>query len=241
LIGGFAFWGSFGPAAGLYSVLYTSLPVFTFLRAPGRFGILVVLALCVLALVALQGLLATRSRRAHVAVGTLAAVLVTAESFTAPLTLQDAATPAPHHRQLADLPDGALIELPFWSARADFSRHARYMLWSTSHWKPLVNGYSDHIPQWFREQAVPLSTFPTRESFALLKPHGVRYALFHLNWYSGDSRRALDARIAQFRDRLRPINVNGDVWLFEIVEDPREHTRDQDPGAAAAHTRRLLR
>src|SRR5690606_2434492 len=50
LVGGIAFWASFGPGAHLYTLLYHTIPVFTFLRAPGRFGILVVLALCVLAL-----------------------------------------------------------------------------------------------------------------------------------------------------------------------------------------------
>src|SRR5690606_22122386 len=54
LVGGIAFWASFGPAAHLYTLLYHAIPVFSFLRAPGRFGILVVLAMCVLALVALD-------------------------------------------------------------------------------------------------------------------------------------------------------------------------------------------
>jgi hypothetical protein len=221
LMGGIAFWASFGPDAGLYTLLYRTIPVFTFLRAPGRFGILVVLALGVLALVALQALLAHRSRRTQWTVGTLLALLVGAEFFTAPISFQDASNPAPHHRQLADLPDGALIEMPFWYERLDFPRHARYMLWSTYHWKPMVNGYSDHIPQWFRDQAVPLSSFPTRESFRLLEPHGVRYVIFHLRWYAGNSRVALNERLELYQAYLRPINVEGEVWLFEIVDYPR--------------------
>ncbi len=69
LVGLIAFWGSFGPKAGLYTVLYHTIPVFTFLRAPGRFGILVVLALGVLALVALQTWLEHRPARTRLVAG----------------------------------------------------------------------------------------------------------------------------------------------------------------------------
>ena len=36
-----AAWASFGPAAGLYAVLYRLVPTFSFLRAPSRFGLVV--------------------------------------------------------------------------------------------------------------------------------------------------------------------------------------------------------
>ncbi len=222
LVGAIAFWASFGPVAHLYTLLYHTIPVFTFLRAPGRFGILVVLALCVLAMVALEALVRRmRTRRASLAVGTLAAVLVTAEFFTAPINLQDAAPPPPTHVRLGTLPRGPVIELPFWYERMDFPRHARYMLWSSYHWNPLVNGYSDHIPQWFRDAVIPLSSFPTRESFDLLQPKGVRYAIFHTYWYAGRSRERLKERLVEYQQYLRPIDVEGDVWLYEIVDYPR--------------------
>ncbi len=222
LVGGIAFWASFGPVAYLYTLLYKAIPVFTFLRAPGRFGILVVLALGVLAIVALQALVdRMRTRRASVAVGTLAAVLVCAEFVTAPINLQDAA-PAPRtHVTLGTLPPGPVIELPFWYERLDFPRHARYMLWSSYHWHPLVNGYSDHIPQWFRDAVIPLSSFPTRESFDMLQPRSVRYAIFHTYWYAGRSKVRLRERLAEYQQYLRPIDIEGDVWLYEIVDYPR--------------------
>ena len=49
-----AFWASFGPAAGLYRML-ALLPVFTFLRAPSRFGLIVVLALTPFAALTIRG------------------------------------------------------------------------------------------------------------------------------------------------------------------------------------------
>ena len=101
-------------------------------------------------------------------------------------------------RTLARLPRGPVIELPFWSENVAYHRHAEYMLLSTAHWQPLVNGYSDHIPQDFRDNALPLSGFPSRDSFAILEKIGARYAVFHLNLMGADRARAR----RQARERL---------------------------------------
>ena len=217
-----AFWASFGPKAGLYTVLYHTIPVFTFLRAPGRFGILVVLALGVLMLVGLRSLLEARPARVQRTVGVVVAVLLLAEYTTAPIRLEDAAPAPDAHRRLASLPPGAVVELPFWYIRSDFPRHARYMLLSAYHWHPLVNGYSDHIPQWFRDEVIRISSFPTAESLQIVVGrHQARYAIFHTRYYDGRSRQRLRERLAQYRDYVRPILSEGDVWLYEIVGAPR--------------------
>ena len=217
-----AFWASFGPKAGLYTVLYQTIPVFTFLRAPGRFGILVVLALGVLALVAVQAWIEPRSARAQWLAGSMLAVLFTVESATAPIRLEDAAPAPDAHRRLASLPPGTVVELPFWYVRTDFPRHSRYMLLSTYHWHPLVNGYSDHIPQWFRDEVIRISSFPTAESLQIVVDrHHAKYAIFHTRYYDSRSRVRLRERLDQYKDYVRPIIGEGDVWLYEIVGAPR--------------------
>ena len=217
-----AFWASFGPKAGLYTVLYYTIPVFTFLRAPGRFGILVVLALGVLALVALEAWLDRRSRPTKLIAGSLVATALLAEYVTAPIRLEDAAPPPDAHLRLATLPPGPVVELPFWYVRTDYPRHARYMLLSTYHWQPLINGYSDHIPQWFRDEVIRISSFPTAESLQIVVDrHQARYAIFHTRFYDNRSRRRLRERLEQYKDYVRPIISEGDVWLYEIVGVPR--------------------
>jgi 4-amino-4-deoxy-L-arabinose transferase-like glycosyltransferase len=225
LVGAIAFWASFGPKAGLYTALYYTMPVFTFLRAPGRFGILVVLALGVLALVALQVVLERRSPRAQLVGGSLVALLLTAEFATAPIRLEDAADKAPvpaAHLRLATMPPGAVVEMPFWYNRSDFPRHARYMLFSTYHWHPLVNGYSDHIPRWFRDDVIRISSLPTAESLQIVvNRHQAKYAIFHTRHYDSRSRQRLLERLEQYKDYVRPLLTEGDVWLYEIVGAPR--------------------
>ncbi|MCA1583262.1 MAG: hypothetical protein LC791_00325 [Acidobacteria bacterium] len=124
------------------------------------------------------------------------------------------------YAMLATLPRGPVAEFPYFYRRPDFPRHAYYMLNSTAHWQPLVNGYSDHIPRDFREQVVPLSSFPSRESFLLLGKIGARYVVFHLDLYDRRSRERLLERLQSYGRYLRPLMQEEDVWLYEIVDWP---------------------
>ena len=63
------------------------------------------------------------------------------------------------------MPRGAVAEFPFYERRIDFYLHTIYMVNSTRHWQPLLNGYSDYIPPDFRTLAVTLASFPSPESF----------------------------------------------------------------------------
>jgi len=126
------------------------------------------------------------------------------------------------YRTLAGLPKAPVIELPYWATSIEFHRHAEYMLASTAHWQPLVNGYSDHIPQDFRDNAAALAKFPSRESFAILEPLGARYAVFHLDLIAPNDRDDLIRRLDfEYLGYLKPIEKDGNVWLYEIVSWPR--------------------
>ena len=110
---------------------------------------------------------------------------------------------------------------PYWANNLNYHGHAEYMLASTAHWQPLINGYSDHIPQDFRDNSLILRGFPTLESFAVLERLGARYVVFHLGRYAGPSHEEVLGKIEAFANYLRPIDKTGDVWLVEIVGWPR--------------------
>ena len=121
-----------------------------------------------------------RARRPALACA-IGVALASAELAAMPLTrLRDA--PPRHHvyDMLATLPTVRSWNCRIGTSGADFPRHAEYMLHSTAHWLPLINGYSDHIPQDFRDTVIPLSSFPTRESFNILSRADTRYVVFHL-------------------------------------------------------------
>jgi hypothetical protein len=211
-----AAWLSFGPAAGLYGWAYRVVPAWTLLRAPARFGILVGLALAVLAGLGLSWLRERTRRPALVlaAIGLCAVV----ELAALPWDVRDALPVAQPYRLLARLPPGAVAEFPFFFRPVDFHRNSLYMLYSTAHWHPIVNGYSDVIPDDFKQMVIPVSSFPAWEALGILTKHGARYAVFHLDLYDVRSREKLLERIDRYRDYIRPLAQDGPVWLFEIVK-----------------------
>jgi hypothetical protein len=215
-----ALWSSFGPAAGLYAWLYKAVPVFSWLRAPSRLGLLVALALAVLGGFAVKALLG-RARRPAAAAAALVA-LAMADVCVVPLFMVEARPLAPAYESLRKWPYGPVAEFPFFYLRMDFPRHSEYMLASTAHWRPLINGYSDYIPPEFRAMVIPLSSFPNPESFAILKQLRAQYVVFHLNLYDRRAVVDLKARIEQYREYLRPIRVEDPVWLFQIAAWPPE-------------------
>jgi hypothetical protein len=212
-----AFWASLGPGAGLYSGLYRVIPVFTWLRAPSRFGLVVVFGLAVLAGLGLAVLL-PRNRRGTLA-GLALAALAAAE-LTEPFPVATVQALSPAYKVLSALPRGAVIEMPFFYPEVGLFQHTIYMLNSTSHWLPLVNGYSDYIPEDFREHVGTLKFFPSHDAFKLLQADGVRYAVLHMYGYNAENRADVLARLKEFEGYLRPLYSDDETRLYEIVGFP---------------------
>ena len=101
-----------GPKAGLYTALYYTVPVFSFLRAPSRAGIVVTLCLVVLAAPALSVLMRRRATsvgvRDPLRAGGRRSLSRAAAHANGAATLQRVYDARP-------LPRGPVIELPYWS------------------------------------------------------------------------------------------------------------------------------
>jgi hypothetical protein len=212
-----AFWASFGPKALLYSALYRVVPMFAWLRAPARFGLIVGFGLSVLAGVAIAAWL-RRVRRPGLV--TVALVIVTAGELAVPVHMPEVPPVEPVYRTLATLPRGPVIEMPFFYPEVGLFQHTKYMLASTAHWMPLVNGYSDYIPPDFYEHVMLLAPFPSRDAFKILEPDKVRYAVFHMNGYNTENRNDVLTRLKQFEPYLRPLYMDETTRLYEIVGFP---------------------
>jgi hypothetical protein len=88
------------------------------------------------------------------------------------------------------------------------------------HWQPLVNGYSDVVPEDFREIAVPINAFPDAASFEIMRARQVRYVVWHMDTYGAEGREKILARFPPYAQYLRPLVTDGDVWLYEITGYP---------------------
>jgi hypothetical protein len=214
-----ACWASFGPAGLLYSALYEVVPLFAWLRAPARFVLIVAFALSVLAGAALATLF-KRMPRPGVAAALVA--LIALAELRVPSNLREMNGFEPVYRTLATLPRGPVIEMPFYYIPGMFPLHTRYMLNSTTHWMPLVNGYSDYIPPDFLENVMTLAPFPSVPALNLLAPLQVRYAVFHLYGYNESNRQDVLTRLDQLQQYFRPLYMDEGSRLYEIVKYP-EH------------------
>jgi hypothetical protein len=156
----------------------------------------------------------------HSTYAAVALAFVAAAELLVPLRLPEAPRVDAVYRALARLPRGAVIEMPFYYPEVGLFQHAKYMLASTAHWMPLVNGYSDYIPPDFIEHVLTLAPFPSRDAFKVLEPNRVRYAVFHMYGYNTQNRNDVLARLKQFEPYLRPLYFSEDTRLYEIVGFP---------------------
>ena len=101
-------------------------------------------------------------------------------------------------RRSADRSVGAVAEFPFYPPAAIF-RNAPYVLNSTAHWKPLVNGYSGFVPgELSRASRTRSGDFPDDRSRAELQRLGVTHVVVHLDAY-GDGADAMASALRATR------------------------------------------
>lgn len=222
IAGGLAVWASLGPSAGLYRMLYATVPAFTLMRAPSRFGVLVILSVALLASI---GVALARQRWRGLGASPAAAIalmLGLVAEHIVPLEFQPVPSPHPAYVTLASLPEGAVLEVPVYSERAQFIR-AKYMLASTIHWKPIVNAYSDYIPSDFEARMEILGSFPSHEALRSLQRDQVRYAVVHLDDF-GPLRADVEQRLRAFAPHLTVRYEDGDTRVYELAGTPSADT-----------------
>ncbi len=210
-----SYWIAMGPDAGLYTLLYNTLPVFSFLRAPIRIGVLITLVTGVLAALALTWLSARvrAFRPAGLALITIAVI----ESWVGPLQLAAAPEVPAVYERLARMPRAGVAEFPYYRGSTERFLNTDYMLMSTFHWQPILNGYSDHFPPDYYTSRPVLDQFPSQAAVDLMREKGVRWVVVHYDRYSR-------ARAAEIRLQLGSANLgmrlveDGPSWsLYEII------------------------
>jgi hypothetical protein len=117
----------------------------------------------------------------------LVAVLVAAvnvEALRAPIAFRPFEGIPRIYQSLNDPSVRVVAEFPFFQPDA-ILRNAPYVLSSTVHWKPLVNGYSGFVPSSYPGIAAALRDFPGERSRAELQRLGVSHVVVHLDAYEG--------------------------------------------------------
>ena len=168
-----------------YTWLYDHVAPFRALRVPARFGMVLGLALAVLAAFGSARLLRGRAPAVRVAIVCVLLGSVTLESRNRSLDLS--ALPDLHpavYDWLAGQPPGVVCEYPVGNLEGRIGpQDPTYEDYSTRHWKPLVNGYSGFEPPSYLELKARLSDFPSEQSLSYLRQRKVEYLLVHQGFY----------------------------------------------------------
>jgi hypothetical protein len=189
---------SFGPALPGYAALYGWLPLMQGVRGAARFGFLALVAVSVLAGFGMAVLRERCRRRARwLALAALVIVGVNAEALRAPIAYRPFDGIPRIYQALRDPSVGAIAEFPFHPPEA-ISRNAPYVLNSTAHWRPLLNGYSGFVPASYPGIADALRHFPDDRSRAELQRLGVTHVVIHLDAY-GDGADAMASALRATR------------------------------------------
>jgi len=176
-VAGFAF--SFGTSMPGYKLLYYAIPILQGIRATNRVGYLVIVAVATLAGFTVAFLRQRWSGRRWLTALSIAVIaVVNLEALRAPLWYKAYEGISPIYDDLAAERRAVVVEFPLYPHRVYFA-NAPYMLNSTRHWKPLVNGYSAFIPPTFYKICDALESFPAADAMRALRDLGVSHVVVH--------------------------------------------------------------
>jgi hypothetical protein len=211
---------SFGPRTPLYEWLYAYVPLLQGVRIIARFGWLVLVAVAVLAgfgLAWLRRRFEARwagRRRALEALTAALLLFVHAEALQAPFEYHPFDGISRVYEVVAELPDNTVLaEFPFYDLPL-FHGNATYMLSSTVHWKPMLNGYSGFAPDSYRRMGPMLRAFPSTGTIDALRAAGVTDVVVHLDQYGKED--DLTRRIED-TGQFEMVAGDDDVRLYRLI------------------------
>jgi len=217
----FGFWLSLGPSTRFFAPfdVLAAIHGLSLFRAAARFGLLVVLGIAILSAIGLTACcerleLRGRRRLVPVLVGVLSVAMLAEWRVVTPVVR---ATPAPvpaMYSRLQTLPPGAVVSLPDYRLGSEWYFRGDYLLYATTHWRPIVNGYGRSEPPAYLSIIERLSTFPSEESAALARTLGVHYFVVHTDLL----RTRAPVEAARGRSDFKLIAESDGDYLFELTE-----------------------
>jgi hypothetical protein len=216
------FGADLGP--GPWALLRETLPVFQMIRVTSRAGVFIALPLAMLAALALETLKPGRAALA------LVGLLALAETLIVPIPMPEWSKvvdtrrePPPVYRWLAEQPErDAVVHLPMLDVygleRRPAFHESIYMVYSTLHWKPLVNGYAGIEPRAYVQLRELLRGFPSEPSLAALRGAGTRWIVVHRKGFGPLQWERLQSGMPEALGRsLRETAVLGNEVVYELL------------------------
>ena len=216
---------SFAPKWPSYGLLYRVIPLLHVVRAV---HLIAQVALLMLALLAgfgvaalerwLQKPASPKRLRAGGAVLMIAIVaVVNLEAWRAPIGFVWFDGVPAVYDAIAKAPGAVVAEVPFPMPQQWFL-NAPYMVNSTRHWRPLLNGYSGFRPPSYDRSYEAMRTFPSDASLIALLQLGVTHVVVHQRaMHNGEA----DPRFNPYENvgSLRLLTRDEDVLIYELLRE----------------------
>ncbi len=203
---------STAPRWPFYPVIHEHFILFQAVRVVAHLGHLMLLMVAVMAGFGVAGIQRRFTRaRAWPAVAVALVVLVNGEALRAPMGFTWFPGISPVYDELTKAPNAVVAEIPFPLPQQWFL-NGLYMVNSTRHWRPLLNGYSGFRPKSYGESYDALNGFPSDASLIGLHSRGATHVVVHRQSLGSER---FDA-IAKVRS-LRLVANDDDVWLYQLV------------------------
>lgn len=220
---------------GPYYLFYSFFPGFQGLRVPPRFSVLLMLGLAVIGAwgaAALAGKMSSPFRKR--ALFLLLGILITVEYISVPVPLaqaEDLLDVPPIYKTIRDLPGKAsILKLPMPRDKQYF-RETEQMFYSVYHGKRLVNGYSGYFPPGYKIIREAMESFPSEETFALLRDLGVDYLLVQTEGYRPWLAKFAVEGLARSPQFAELIDHRQNDYLYRLIkmESEAEESEKQEP------------
>jgi len=219
---------SFGPkiyyithnfGTGPYMIFYENIVFFKGIRVPERFGILVMLALSVLAGYGVAKLLKLLNKKGRAAISCFILAFLVYEFICVPFPYEKISRePAEVYKWLASSEEEfAILEFPLIKLQTN----KYYMYWSIFHRKNLANGSSGFNPPIFnqlRKIAHEMDPFPHQEFIRYVKTNvPVKYLILHLESFSETDREEILENASRFSEDLKLVKAfEQNDYVYEV-------------------------
>jgi hypothetical protein len=203
------------------------IPGFRHLRTPARWLFLVGIAAPLLAGIGvyrmervLVQLARSGSRLALPGLRVVVLVLVTLDMRweTIPIRSAGLESIAQPYEALRELPPGPVLEIPWPASRLrEADTGSRYMLASTLHWKPILNGFAPYPPRTYPFLQRLAWHLPSEDALEkLTRLTGLRWIVVHVGQVAGAERRGWEQLISD--GAVRRVFQDPATWVLEVVE-----------------------
>jgi hypothetical protein len=199
------------------------VPIFRMIRVPSRSGAFIALALAMLAAMAWTRWRDRPARLILLGAAALAETVIVPIPLPAWAQVVDSRRPPPPvYAWLAGQPGQPVVaELPIQGIEGIVTRPAFhesiYLVYSTHHWKPLVNGYAGIEPAPYLELREAVRRFPSEAAIDALRRREVRYVVVHRGGYGPLKWARIERDLPSFSGALREVvRFEGDT-VYELA------------------------